>query len=221
MADARSAQSARLDQIASMPLDQIHDDADLARFAIAGGRSAFLVNCVPCHGSGAAGSAGYPNLNDDEWIWGGTLADIHQTIAHGIRADDPDTRYSEMPAFGADGILTRPQIADVTEYVLSLSGKAYDAAMAAEGAKIYDDPRYCTSCHGPGGVGKRDVGAPPLNNAIWLKGGDRATIMAQIWQPKHGVMPAWSGRLSDTVIKELTLYVHSLGGGEASVASAE
>jgi cytochrome c oxidase cbb3-type subunit 3 len=214
MAAAHQAQAARLKEIAALPLEEIRADSELDRFAIAGGRSAFLVNCIQCHGTGAAGSKGYANLNDDDWLWGGTLADIHQTVAYGIRSSHPDTRISEMPAFGADGILTRPQIAAVADYVLSLSGKDDDAAAAADGAAIFAD--NCAVCHGDDGGGNRELGAAALNDAIWLIGGDRSTTIAQITKPRHGVMPGWSGRLSETVIKELALYVHSLGGGETA-----
>jgi cytochrome c oxidase cbb3-type subunit 3 len=212
IADARAAQAGTLEQVANLPLEEIHADPELLRFAVAGGRSAFLVNCIQCHGTGAAGSVGYANLNDDDWLWGGTLADIHQTIAHGIRSADPDTRLSQMPAFGADQILTRDQVSAVGEYVLSLSDRPHDAALAAEGVTIFAD--NCAACHGEDGGGNREVGAPALNDAIWLYGNDKATILSQIHRPNHGVMPAWAGRLNDTVIKQLTLYVHGLGGGE-------
>ncbi len=152
---ARQAQAGSLDEIANLPLEEIKANADLDRFAVAGGRSAFLVNCIQCHGTGAAGSPGYANLNDDDWLWGGTLDDIHQTIAYGIRSNHPDTRISEMPAFG--DILTRPQIVAVANYVLSLAGKEHDAALAAEGAAIYAEPSNCVSCHGEGGVGDRSL----------------------------------------------------------------
>jgi cytochrome c oxidase cbb3-type subunit 3 len=211
---ARQAQAGRLDQITNLPLEEIKANPDLDRFAVAGGRSAFLVNCIQCHGTGAAGSKGYANLNDDDWLWGGTLDDIYTTIAYGVRSDHPDTRYSEMLPF-AD-TLTRPQIVAVANYVLSLSGEPHDAALATEGKAIYDEPSNCVSCHGEGGVGDRTLGAPRLNDAIALKAGTLDEIVAQIENPKHGVMPAWAGRLSDTVIKELALYVHSLGGGEAT-----
>ncbi len=211
---AQQAQAGRLDQIANLPIEEIKANADLDRFAIAGGRSAFLVNCIQCHGTGAAGSKGYPNLNDDDWLWGGTLDDIYHTIAYGIRSDHPDTHYSEMPSF--DGMLTKPQMVAVANYVLSLSGKPHDAALVAEGAEIYAQPSNCISCHGPNGDGDRTIGAPRLNDAIALKAGTADEIVAQMVAPKHGVMPAWSGRLSDTVVKELALYVFSLGGGEAA-----
>ncbi|HET7717937.1 MAG TPA: cytochrome-c oxidase, cbb3-type subunit III [Bauldia sp.] len=211
---ARQAQAGRLGEIATLPLEEIKASPDLNRFAIAGGRSAFLVNCIQCHGTGAAGSPGYANLNDDDWLWGGSLEDIYHTIAYGIRSDHADTRFSEMPAFG--GMLTRPEIVAVANYVLSLSGEPHDEALAAQGADIYNKPTNCAACHGANGEGSRKDGAPRLNDAIVLKAGTLGEIVAQIANPKHGVMPAWTGRLNDTVVKELALYVHSLGGGEAA-----
>jgi cytochrome c oxidase cbb3-type subunit 3 len=220
IAAARKSQAARLEQVATLALDEIRADPELMRFAVAGGRSAFLVNCVPCHGSGAAGSKGYPNLNDDEWLWGGTLDAIHTTIQHGVRfAADPDTRVSQMPAFGAEGILEKPQIEAVAEFALSLSGHEVDQTLAENGRQLFTD--NCAACHGERGEGNQDLGAPSLADAIWLYGNDRASIVAQITRPKQGIMPAWAGRLDETVIKELTLYVHSLGGGAATTASAQ
>ena len=183
------------------------------QFAVAGGRSAFAVNCSQCHGSGASGSRGYPNLNDDDWLWGGTLDAIYTTIAHGIRfTENEDTRVSDMPAFGADEILEPAQIADVLEYVLSLSAKEHDATAAARGTELFAE--NCAACHGDDGAGNQELGAPALNDALWLYGSDREIIAAQIRRPSHGVMPAWSHRLDDATIKQLAVYVHSLGGGQ-------
>jgi cytochrome c oxidase cbb3-type subunit 3 len=210
---ARQGQVALLDQIATLPLDEVRADDALMRFAVSGGRSAFLVNCIQCHGTGAAGSPGYANLNDDDWLWGGTLDDIYRTIAFGIRSDHPDTRISLMPSFGADGILTREQVDDVADFVLSLSGATADPARAERGKAVF--AANCAACHGQTGAGNREFGAPPLNDVISLYSGDRAAIVQQIRQPRHGVMPAWSGRLPDAVIRELALYVFSLGGGQA------
>jgi cytochrome c oxidase cbb3-type subunit 3 len=213
IAAARAIQSRRLDEVARRPLSEIAADPELKQFAAVGGKSAFLVNCVPCHGSGATGSQGYANLNDDEWLWGGSLEAIRRTIAFGVRSDHPDTRTSEMPAFGADGLLTRQQISAVTEHVLSLAGMPHNAALAASGKPVFAD--NCAVCHGEGGDGKRDLGAPALNDVIWLYDDDRASIAAQVTRPRHGVMPAWTGRLDEAVISALAVFVHSLGGGEA------
>lgn len=208
---AKSAQSVYLEKIAALPLDQIVADKDLTQFALAGGAAAFKVNCSPCHGSGAAGGAGYPNLNDDDWLWGGDLESIHTSIAHGIRYDqDPDTRVSEMPAF-AD-IIEPEQVKQVAAYVVSLTGTPNDAAMVEPGKQIFAD--NCASCHGDDGKGNRDFGAPNLADAIWLKVNGEAQIAAQIRQPRHGAMPGWTARLGDTTVKQLTVYVHQLGGGE-------
>lgn len=208
---AKSAQVAYLDKISAASLQEIVADRELAQFAVAGGAAAFKVNCSPCHGSGAAGGAGYPNLNDDDWLWGGDLDSIHTTIMHGIRYDqDPDTRISEMPAF-AD-ILDGDQIKQVAAYVVSLSGTPLDSAMVEPGAAVFAE--NCASCHGEDAKGIKDMGAPNLADAIWLKVEGEAQIAAQIRQPKHGAMPGWGTRLGETTVKQLTVYVHSLGGGE-------
>ncbi|MHA7971031.1 cytochrome-c oxidase, cbb3-type subunit III [Rhizobium sp. CAU 1783] len=211
LTDAKAAQAVYLDKIAALPLADIVADKELTQFAIAGGAAAFKVNCSPCHGSGAQGGNGYPNLNDDDWLWGGDLETINTTLAHGIRyASDADTRVSEMPAF-AD-ILQPEQIKQVAAYVVSLSGTPADAAMVEPGKTVFAE--NCASCHGEDAKGGRDFGAPNLADAIWLKVDGEAQIAEQVAQPKHGVMPAWSARLGDATVKQLAIYVHSLGGGE-------
>lgn len=211
LAQAKEAQSEMLEKIASTPLNEILADPALAQFATAGGAAAFKVNCVQCHGSGAAGGAGYPNLNDDDWLWGGDVEAIHTTITHGIRFnDDPDTRVSEMPAFG--DILQPEEIRQVSAYVVSLTGTPSDAAMVEPGKQIFAD--NCASCHGEDAKGMKEFGAPDLADAIWLKVEGEQAIAAQVRAPKHGVMPAWGERLGDTTVKQLAVFVHSLGGGE-------
>lgn len=213
IAEAKAAQSGLLDRISAASLEEIRTTPDLFQFAVAGGQSAFAVNCSQCHGSGAAGGSGYPNLNDDVWLWGGSLDDIYTSIAHGIRFDqDDDTRISDMPAFGRDELLEPAVIADLAEFVLSLSGLEHDADAAARGATPYAE--NCADCHGEQGAGNREVGAPALNDALWHYNSERETVVAQIHAPKHGVMPAWAHRLDDATIKQLTVYVHALGGGE-------
>jgi cytochrome c oxidase cbb3-type subunit 3 len=213
MADANVAKGGFVEKIGSMSLEDIRKDQDLFQFAVAGGRSAFAVNCIQCHGSGAAGAKGYPNLNDDEWLWGGTLEAIHTTLVHGIRHEgDDDTRVSDMPAFGRDGILDTAQINDVAEHVLALSGQEHDQAAAERGVVLFEE--NCAACHGEGGGGNPEVGAPALNNAISLYGSDKASIVETITNARRGVMPAWGGRLDDATVKQLAIYVHSLGGGQ-------
>jgi cytochrome c oxidase cbb3-type subunit 3 len=201
-----------LERIRAADLDEIRRDPDLLQYAMAGGRVAFADNCAACHGAGGEGRpGGFPNLADDSWIWGGRLEDIYRTILHGIRnTQDPDARMSMMPAFGQ--ILSRREIDDVAEYVLSLTGRSTDAQSAARGAAIYAD--QCVACHGERGEGVREQGGPALNDAIWLYGGSKREIAAQIANPRMGVMPPWQGRLDEATIRMLTVYVHALGGGE-------
>ena len=212
VAAAKSAKSAYRDKIAAMDLTAISSDPELLSFALAGGEAAFGDNCAPCHGRGAQGAFGYPNLRDDSWLWGdGTLDAIHKTILHGIRSGDPDTQTNQMPAFGRTGVLNEPQIADVAEFTLSLSGKANDKEADERGAKIF--ATTCTPCHGADGKGNPKLGAPNLTDELWLYAGDKQTIMADIRSGRGGVMPAWITRLDPETIKELAIYVHSLGGG--------
>lgn len=207
------ARSELIGKLRSSDLETIRGDAELARFAIAGGESAFKVYCSQCHGTGAQGGPGYPNLNDDDWLWGGDLDAIYVSIKHGIRNDeDDDARDSIMPAFGADGILEKEEISQVTQYVLKLSNQEYDVELANLGEELFAD--NCASCHGDNAAGDRDLGAPNLADAISLYGNNAELITAQVMQPKHGVMPPWQTRLSDETIKQLAIYVHNLGGGE-------
>lgn len=212
--ELEAAEAAKVDYVAavaSSSIDEILADPALRQFAAAAGAAAFKVNCVQCHGSGAAGSAGYPNLNDDDWLWGGTAEDIRLTIAHGIRfAGDDDTRFSEMPAFG--DILGRDEVTAVAQHVSALAGIEGTVDPAGPGAAAYE--ANCAACHGDAGKGDPALGAPDLTDAIWLYGSDVADIAAQIRAPKHGVMPAWQGRLGEVTVKELAVYVHTLGGGQ-------
>lgn len=215
-AELKAVEASRADIIARInatPVEQIPQDPKLMTFAVEGGRSAFKVYCAQCHGSGAEGGPGYPNLNDDDWIWGGDLATIHQTIQHGIRYEfDEETRQSLMPAFGKDGMLTPAQIRDVASYVRVISRQDQPSAASRRGAVVFAE--NCVSCHGEDGTGNRELGAPNLTDAIWLYGGDMETIVQTVTNSRFGVMPAWQQRLEPVTIKQLAVYVHSLGGGE-------
>ena len=200
--------------IARTPIERLPQNPALLQAAVEGGRAAFRMHCTQCHGSGAAGSPGYPNLNDDDWLWGGDLAAIEYTITNGARnPDHPGTRMSQMPAFGRDGILQPAQIDDLVAYVRTISHQQPPGAAAARGAVLF--AQNCAVCHGPQGHGDRRVGAPNLTDAIWLYGGDAETLRTTITNARYGVMPRWGGRLDPVTIRMLAAYVHSLGGGEA------
>ncbi len=198
------------ERIKSMDLEDIDTDRELHVYALEGGRAAFGDNCAPCHGTGAQGFVGYPNLNDDDWIWGGSLEDIHYTISYGIRGVHDDTRLNDMPAYLRDELLTRDEIESVATYVQSLSDKSVTAS--SEGQNLFMD--NCALCHGEDGKGLREFGAPNLTDAITLYVTDRDSIVDIISYSRSGVMPTWNGRLDEATIKSLAIYVHSLGGGE-------
>src|SRR5690348_10574885 len=201
------------ERLANATLAEIVSDPQLLDFARAQGRVAFADNCAPCHGAGGGGAKGYPNLNDDEWLWGGKLADIEQTIRHGARAGDDKGRQGTMPAFGRDGILKPSEISASADYVRSLAGLAVEKdADLALGKKVFD--ANCAVCHGETGKGNRELGAPNLTDKIWLYGADKTTIVQGIQNGRGATMPAWNSRLSDPTIKALTVYVYSFGGGE-------
>lgn len=209
---ARAAQGVFRDRIEQASLAEIRDIPDLFDFAVAGGKSAFSVNCSQCHGAGGAGAPGYPNLNDDAWIWGGKPDEILDTIRVGIRSDHPDTRFNQMPAFLADELLTRDQVSDVVEHVLQISGQAHDPAAAARGQPVFRE--QCSACHQESGKGIRELGGPNLTDAIWLYGGSREEIRRTVALSRNGVMPAWEDKLDEVTRKQLAIYVHALGGGE-------
>ncbi|MEA1942032.1 MAG: cytochrome-c oxidase, cbb3-type subunit III [Pseudomonadota bacterium] len=195
-------------------IDEIENDPQLLGFVRAAGEAAFGDNCATCHGSGAQGAIGYPNLNDDIWLWGGTYEDIRTTLRYGIRAEHPDTRFSLMPAFGRDELLSSAEIENVADYVLSLSGRAGDAGAEALAAGQETYEIQCASCHMPDGSGDRMQGAPNLADQNWLYGSDREQVIGIIHRGPAGVMPAWEGRLGDATIDALAAYVYLLGGGE-------
>ncbi len=214
LAALKAQRGGMMDKLANASVQQIAADPQLSDFARAVGRVAFADNCAPCHGSGGGGSKGYPNLNDDDWLWGGKLADIEQTIRYGERSGDENARPgATMPAFGRDGLLKPAQISNVADYVRSLSGLPVekDADLAA-GKKVFADT--CSTCHGADGKGNRELGAPNLTDKIWLYGSDKQTIMQGIQNGRGGVMPAWGKRLDEPTLKSLAVYVWSFGGGE-------
>jgi cytochrome c oxidase cbb3-type subunit III len=209
-ADANGPIEAKL---VAIDLTAIAADPQLETFAQNAGAAVFGTWCAQCHGSGAEGNKGYPSLLDNDWLWGGTIEDIHTTITHGIRnTTDADARYSQMPAFGKDELLDKDQIAAVVQHVRQISGQEFDAGLAATGATVFAE--NCVACHGEDGKGMREFGSPNLTDKIWLYGGDVATLTETVTNARFGVMPAWTGRLSEAEIRAVASYVHSRGGGE-------
>ena len=206
------------EQLKNANLETFNTNDDLLSFALAQGESLFGDNCATCHGSAGQGSTGYPNLNDNFWLWGGHFDEIKQTITHGIRANDDDTHYSIMAAYGKDEILTNAEINDLVQFVLDISSKEgderkpTDKAAIARGAALFAD--NCTACHGEDAQGTRENGAPNLTDYDWLYGGDAKTIRQTITNGRQGLMPNWNQRLTEEQITALTMYVYSKGGGE-------
>ena len=209
---AQKAQAANRDLIANTPLAEISKKPELLRFALGAAKIPFAENCAPCHGRGAQGSVGYPNLADDSWIWGGTIDSIHQTILYGIRTTHDETRVSDMPRYGLDELLEPNQINDSAEYVLALTNRATDQAAADRGKQIFAE--QCSTCHGENGKGNHELGAPNLTDQVWLYGGEKPAILETIRTGRGGRMPSWTDRLDSVMIKSLAVYVHSLGGGQ-------
>lgn len=199
-------------ELAAADVTQVEPNSPLYDYATNAGAAVFRANCSQCHGSGAAGNVGYPNLLDNDWLWGGSVDEIAYTIKHGIRNETDDAHYSEMPRFGVDELLEPEQIDQVVEFVLQLSGSNFDVDMASAGAAVFEE--NCSACHAEDGTGDRSQGAPNLADAIWLYGGDRETIHETVSEARFGVMPAWGARLSEAEVNAAAIYVHTRGGGE-------
>lgn len=203
--------NAKIDaKLASADITTVSADAELQSYAINSGAAVFRNNCSQCHGSGAAGAGIYPNLLDNDWLWGGKIDEIVQTVAFGIRSEHDDTRFSEMPAFGE--FLEEGEISQAVNFVLSLSDLEHDAALAAAGAVVFED--NCSSCHMEDGTGDREQGAPNLTDFIWLFGDDVEEITHTVTFARNSEMPAWGERLTTSQINAVSAYVHQLGGGE-------
>ncbi|MBV7433959.1 cytochrome-c oxidase, cbb3-type subunit III [Cardiobacteriaceae bacterium TAE3-ERU3] len=180
--------------------------------AVASGRRIFLQNCAVCHGSDAAGTPGsYPNLTDNDWLWGGEADKIVQTITNG--------RIGNMPANGALADPSEENLLAVANYVHELGGRDYDKALAEKGKALYN--QSCIACHGADGTGNQLLGAPNLTDDIWLYSQDGTIddIISQIVHPKNHVMPAWSENLGPQKIKVVAAYIYSLSHDPASASN--
>lgn len=212
--DSRGPMFERLEQAAAEGgITAIEADPDLLGFAMAAGESAFGDNCATCHGAGGQGAIGYPNLNDDIWLWGGTFDEIRHTLQVGIRTDHPETRYSQMPAYGRENLLTDEEIEAVTDHVMAVGGLIEPTeAGRTTGAEVFE--LQCSACHGVDGRGDQSIGAPNLTDRYWLYGSTREQVRNSVWRGPFGVMPNWGERLDDATITALAAYVYLLGGGQ-------
>lgn len=206
--ETHEAQNAELvAELLETDLAAFDPQSDLHRYAVARGGAVFRAQCSQCHGAGAAGATGYPNLLDNDWLWGGDLESIAYSVRHGIRNEtDFDARWSQMPAFGE--LLTSEDIEAIADFIPTLPEQYFEG----RGAELFVE--NCTSCHGDAGFGDREQGAPNLADAIWLYGGDRESLIESITNARFGVMPAWGQRLSEEDVRAVSTYVHALGGGE-------
>lgn len=222
ISEAEARNAGLREQLASADLSTVAEDADLINYAVHAGAAVFRNNCSQCHGSGADGlrmGSGYPNLLDDDWLWGGTVEQIAYSVRHGIRNEQSfDAHWSEMTAFGRDGILSELEIAQVIHYVRRLAGLEHESVLSGPGEEIFVNE--CSACHMEDGTGDPQQGAPNLVDAIWLYGGSVEDLTETVANSRFGVMPAWSeefragGGLDDAEINAVAVYVHQLGGGQ-------
>jgi cytochrome c oxidase cbb3-type subunit 3 len=219
-------------QLVAADMTAIGSDEALQSYAMKAGKAVFNTNCVQCHGREGGGNkaGGYPTLSDNDWLWGGDVETIYTTVSHGVRNTvDPEARNVGiyMPAWAetatgplaeaATAQFTTEQIGQVVNYVLKISGQTADEAKATAGTVLYTE--NCAACHGEDGKGNPDLGSPNLTDAIWLYGGDEATLTATLVGGRAGVMPPWGyseggvvARLSEDELRAVTIYVSALGG---------
>jgi len=162
------------------------------------GRRLFGNNCAMCHGSDGAGGPGFPNLTDNDWLYGGDHQSIVTTLENG--------RNGMMPALG--DALGEQGVREVTAYVMSLSGNGHDETLVNAGSQKFG--MFCAACHGPDANGNPALGAPNLSDDIWLYGGSEEIIRQTLVQGRSGLMPAFSESLTDEQIRILAAYVQSL-----------
>jgi cytochrome c oxidase cbb3-type subunit 3 len=204
-----------LAKVAAADFNEIVSDAKMMSFVRAVGKTMFADNCAACHGSGGAGVVGlFPNLVDDDWLWGGSVKEVQHTIQEGRRGFMPSFRKT----------FTEEQMGDVVEYVLSLSGHEVDAEKAKRGGVLFNgETGGCYYCHTRKATGMKSVGSANLTDSIWTiadvsgkktMDAKREVVRKVIREGVSREMPSWKGRLSPAEIKILTVYVHELGGGK-------
>ena len=198
--------------IETMSFDEILANEQLMETVRRTGHQLFGDNCAACHGTNGKGRSNYPDLTDDDWLWGGGPQTIADTMRVGINSRHKESRVGQMPSFGRDQILDRTQISAVAAYVHSLTNPSYSTVNNVKtieaGREVF--LTTCAACHGEDAKGKRDVGAPNLIDEYWIYGGDLETIVTSIHAGRQGHMPTWDERLTPAEIKILALYVHSM-----------
>jgi cytochrome c oxidase cbb3-type subunit III len=198
-------------EIEAKSYSEIQGDPRLMEVVRETGRTLFGDNCAACHGRNATGSKGFPNLTAQSWLWGGAPETIAETIRVGINSAHPESRTSQMLAFGRDGVLPRDDIENVVAYVRSLSNPAgidVPADQVAAGRAVF--AANCVACHGEAGQGNTELGAPNLTDQVWIYGGDRQSIYTTVWGGRQGHMPTWEARLPGLDRKILALFLVDL-----------
>lgn len=201
-----------LNAVQAAPYETVLADPGLMVHVREDGKRLFGDNCGVCHGADGRGGAGFPNLTDNDWLWGGTPDTIAEIIRVGINSTHDETRVSQMMAFGADGLLDADAVIAVADYVVSLSDPSTvpaKAASIAKGREVFE--LNCTVCHGADGRGNQTLGAPDLTDKASVYGNDWASIHTSVSRGRQGQMPAWDEQLTEAERKLLTVYVLDLG----------
>ncbi|NEJ72527.1 cytochrome-c oxidase, cbb3-type subunit III [Rhizobium phaseoli] len=199
-------------KIEKASFDEIRADGQLMSKVNSSGHQLFGDNCAACHGRDGKGGQNYPDLTDNDWLWGGEPEQIVETLTVGVNSRHSNSRVSQMPAFGADEMLDRKQVTDVAAYVYSLSNSATSEEITGDiqaGRELFKNT--CASCHGDNAKGKSDLGAPNLTDASWVYGGTLSRIVETVHGGRQGHMPTWDERLTPAEIKILALYVSGMG----------
>ncbi len=206
----RLARADWVEAIEAQSFDEIRADPRLMQIVSKTGPVLFADNCSGCHGARAQGGPGFPSLTDLAWLWGAEDETIMETLRVGINAPHPETRVSQMMAFGSDAILTREEVRTVVDYIMSLSDAetGVDPVRLAAGAGIFAE--NCAACHGEDAKGLKEMGAPDLTDDFWLYGGDADSLFHTVHNGRQGWMPAWEDRMSLADRKIMTLYLQQL-----------
>lgn len=205
--------------------ETIPSSPQLLTFANAAGASAYGANCASCHGADLKGNQtkGVPNLSDNIWLYDyGRVEDIERTVLYGIRSGNSKAHnVTDMPPLGRSKAITVAEIQDVMVFVRAVRTKQGDPAAIARGEKIFQDKGVCYDCHSREGTGISDYGAPNLIDDDWLYGGDDKAIYKSIYDGRHGLCPAWIGKLSFPTIRALAVYIHSMSKESPDVPKAD